>query len=63
MTPRTRITVFVISVSLGLVSGLGSLAASKEWGWGNVVTIIGMTGMVVGLALALRDYRRGRWPK
>ncbi|MFJ9129988.1 hypothetical protein ACIRJS_38490 [Streptomyces sp. NPDC102340] len=53
----------MISVSLGLVSGLGSLAASKEWGWGNVVTIIGMTGMVVGLALALRDYHRGRWPK
>ncbi|MGY5106752.1 hypothetical protein [Streptomyces sp. 900105245] len=50
-------------VSLALVGGLGSLATSKEWGWGNVTTIIGMTGMVVGLALALRDYRRGRRPK
>ncbi|MFJ8955048.1 hypothetical protein ACIRO1_33620 [Streptomyces sp. NPDC102381] len=46
------------SVSLTLVLGLSSLTDHEVSAWEYVTVIIGMTLVVVGLALALRAYRR-----
>ncbi|MCX5532427.1 hypothetical protein OG785_17900 [Streptomyces sp. NBC_00006] len=64
MKPRTRITVFVASVSLSMALSIGNLLTDREFpAWKLTVAIISVTCGVAGIAMTLRDYRRGRWPK
>lgn len=64
MKPRTRITVFVASVSLIMAVSIGNLLTDREIpAWRLTVIIIGMACGAAAIAVGLRDYRRGRWPK